>query len=351
MCGPAGPLLPTSNLHARSSGEDPWPEIEPKRGGRHHARSRHRRHRAHPDRAGQQGLAGGVPARRPRPPSSSRPCWPRCRSSTRPTVEDVILGCGQPAGEPGYNVARVAASSPACPTCPGVTVNRYCSSSLQTIRMAAHAIKAGEGDVFVAGRRRDGQPLPARRVRHAARTTPPFADAEARTTARTPAVTEPWTPPAGLPDVYIAMGQTAENVAESEKVSRQEMDEFALAVAEAGGRVPAERLLRAGDHPGDRSPTAPRSRKDDGPRPTRRSRDSPSCSRSFREGGTVTAGNACPLNDGRGGGHRHERHQGQGARHHAAGADRGQRGVGSQPRDHGPRPGRGLPPGAGAGRA
>ena len=66
------------------------------------------------------------------------------------TVEDVILGCGQPGGEAGYNVARVAALLAGLPDVPGVTVNRYCSSSLQTIRMAAHAIKAGEGDVFVA---------------------------------------------------------------------------------------------------------------------------------------------------------------------------------------------------------
>src|SRR5688572_21410320 len=67
------------------------------------------------------------------------------------TVEDVIWGCGQPGGEAGYNVARVAALLAGLADVPGVTVNRYCSSSLQTIRMAAHAIKAGEGDVFVAG--------------------------------------------------------------------------------------------------------------------------------------------------------------------------------------------------------
>ena len=69
----------------------------------------------------------------------------------RQAVEDVIWGCGQPGGESGYNVARVAALLADLPDVPGVTVNRYCSSSLQTIRMAAHAIRAGEGDVFVAG--------------------------------------------------------------------------------------------------------------------------------------------------------------------------------------------------------
>ena len=110
---------------------------------------------------------------------------------------------------------------------PGVTVNRYCSSSLQTIRMAAHAIRAGEGDVFVAA----GVETVSRYMYGAADTgphNPEFAEAEERTKVRTPAVTEAWTPPVGLPDVYIAMGQTAENVAEYEKVSRQEMDEFAL---------------------------------------------------------------------------------------------------------------------------
>src|SRR6202034_4746430 len=65
-------------------------------------------------------------------------------------VEDVLLGCGQPAGEAGYNVARVAALLAGMENVPGVTVNRYCSSSLQTIRMAAHAIRAGEGDIFIS---------------------------------------------------------------------------------------------------------------------------------------------------------------------------------------------------------
>src|SRR5580693_8725044 len=143
------------------------------------------------------------------------------------SVEDVIVGCGQPAGESGFNVARVAALLAGLPDVPGVTVNRYCSSSLQTIRMAAHAIRAGEGDVFVAA----GVETVSR-YRFGASDTGShnvaFADAEARTAARAPAVTEPWAPATGLPDVYIAMGQTAENVAESEGVTREEMDEFAL---------------------------------------------------------------------------------------------------------------------------
>src|SRR6202046_496332 len=143
-------------------------------------------------------------------------------------VEDVIMGSGQPGGEAGYNVGRVAAILAGLPDVPGVTVNRYCSSSLQTIRMAAHAIRAGEGDVFIAA----GVETVSRFMNGASDTGPHnvlFADAEGRTAERAPAVTEPWTPLTGsVPDIYIAMGQTAENVAESEKVSREERDDFAL---------------------------------------------------------------------------------------------------------------------------
>ncbi len=109
------------------------------------------------------------------------------------SVEDVILGSGQPGGEAGYNVARVAALLAGLPDVPGVTVNRYCSSSLQTIRMAAHAIRAGEGDVFVAA----GVETVSRYAFGAADTgphNPGFADAEARTAARTSASGDPWTP-------------------------------------------------------------------------------------------------------------------------------------------------------------
>ncbi|RMH70390.1 MAG: acetyl-CoA C-acyltransferase, partial [Actinomyces sp.] len=127
-------------------------------------------------------------------------------------VEDVIWGCGQPGGESGYNIGRVAAVL-ADLEVPGVTVNRYCSSSLQTIRMAAHAIKAGEGDAFIAG----GVETVSRYRNGAADTGPhneKFAEAEARTARRAQGGAEPWTPPEGLPDIYIAMGQTAENVAQ-----------------------------------------------------------------------------------------------------------------------------------------
>ncbi len=212
------------------------------------------------------------------------------------TVEDVLLGCGQPGGEAGYNVARVAALMAGLPNVPGVTVNRYCSSSLQTIRMAAHAIRSGEGDIFVAA----GVEAVSS-YRHGASDTGPhnplFAEAEARTVARTPKAGDPWTPLDGLPDVYIAMGQTAENVAEFKKVSRQEQDEFALesqlrAVASQESGFFDREIIPV------TTPDGTVVTKDDGPRPGTTLEGLAGLQPVFREGGTVTAGNACPLNDG-----------------------------------------------------
>jgi len=211
------------------------------------------------------------------------------------TIEDFIVGCGQPAGESGYNIARVAALLAGLEV-PGVTVNRYCSSSLQTIRMAAHAIRAGEGDAFVAA----GIETVSRYAYGASDTgphNPLFADAEARTAARAPAVTEPWTPPAGLPDVYIAMGQTAENVAEYEKVSRQEMDEFALLSQTRAVESQANGFFEREIIPVT-TPSGTVVTKDDGPRAGTTLEGLSQLKPVFREGGTITAGNACPLNDG-----------------------------------------------------
>ncbi|MDA8071933.1 MAG: acetyl-CoA C-acetyltransferase [Actinomycetota bacterium] len=210
-------------------------------------------------------------------------------------VEDLILGCGEPAGESGYNVARVSALLAGVDV-PGVTVNRYCSSSLQTIRMAAHAIRAGEGDVFVAA----GVETVSRYGHGTSDSgphNPAFAEAEARTAARTAAVTEPWTPPAGLPDVYIAMGQTAENVAEHEQVSRQEMDEFAALSQNRAVESQRNGFFEREIIPvtlADGTVVA----KDDGPRPGTTVEALANLKPAFREGGSVTAGNSCPLNDG-----------------------------------------------------
>jgi len=210
-------------------------------------------------------------------------------------IEDLIVGCGQPAGEAGYNVGRVAALLAGLDV-PGVTVNRYCSSSLQTVRMAAHAIRAGEGDVFVAA----GVETVSRFQYGASDVGPhnaAFAEAESRTAARTPKVTDPWTAPKGLPDVYIAMGQTAENVAEYEKVSREEMDEFAAlsqqrAVASQGNGFFEREIIPVTLEDGTVVT------KDDGPRAGTTVEGLAQLKPVFREGGTITAGNACPLNDG-----------------------------------------------------
>jgi acetyl-CoA C-acetyltransferase len=210
-------------------------------------------------------------------------------------VEDVMVGCGQPAGEAGYNVARVAALLAGIDV-PGVTVNRYCSSSLQTIRMAAHAIRAGEGDAFVAA----GVETVSRFQFGASDTgphNPAFAEAEARTAARNPKVTEPWTTSRGLPDVYIAMGQTAENVAEFENVSRSDMDEFA-----ALSQNRAVESQKNGFFEREIIPVTLEDGtvvdKDDGPRPDTTVEVLSQLKPAFREGGKVTAGNSCPLNDG-----------------------------------------------------
>src|SRR6202451_3344773 len=212
------------------------------------------------------------------------------------SVEDVIVGCGQPAGEWGFNVARVAALLAGLPDVPGVTVNRYCSSSLQTIRMAAHAIRAGEGDVFIAA----GVETVSR-YSHGASDVGPhnvdFAVAEERTKLRSPAVTEPWRPQPGLPDVYIAMGQTAENVAESEKVTREEMDEFALLSQTRAAASQENGFFEREIIPVTLADGTVVS-KDDCPRPSTTLEGLSNLKPVFREGGTVTAGNACPLNDG-----------------------------------------------------
>jgi acetyl-CoA C-acetyltransferase len=213
------------------------------------------------------------------------------------SVEDLIVGCGQPAGESGFNVARVAALLAGLPDVPGVTVNRYCSSSLQTIRMAAHAIRAGEGDVFVAAgvetvsRFASGASDIGKAVNEL------FSDAMERTAKRSERAGEPWSPQPGLPDIYIAMGQTAENVAEYESVSRLEMDEFAvrsqeLAVAHQENGFFEREIIPV------TLPDGTVVTRDDGPRAGTTLERLATLQPVFREGGSITAGNACPLNDG-----------------------------------------------------
>jgi acetyl-CoA C-acetyltransferase len=212
-------------------------------------------------------------------------------------IEDLMLGCGLPGGEQGFNMARVVSLLAGLPTVPGTTVNRYCSSSLQTIRMAAHAIRAGEGDAFVAA----GVECVSRFVKGNSDSLPDtenprFADAAARS-GRRAACGDLWTRNDGLPDVYIAMGQTAENVAGLESVSRAEQDEFALMSQRNAGRA-----LENGYYEHEITPiTLPDGTvvsHDDGPRPHTTIDALRKLKPVFRHDGTVTAGNACPLNDG-----------------------------------------------------
>ena len=213
-------------------------------------------------------------------------------------VEDIIIGCAQPAGESGYNLGRAISVLSGLPDVPGVTVNHYCASSLQAIRMSAHAIKAGEGDVFVAGGvetvsrfekgKSDGMPDTK---------NPRFADAMARSEKRAEGGGEIWNPREGLPDFYLAMGQTAENVAEYADVSREDMDAFA--------KQSQDRAVAAWERGFFNSEITPVTladgtvvSKDDCPRPGTQLEKLGSLKTVFRPDGRVTAGNACPLNDG-----------------------------------------------------
>jgi acetyl-CoA C-acetyltransferase len=211
------------------------------------------------------------------------------------TIDDVIWGCGQPAGESGVNIGRVTAVLAGLADVPGVTVNRYCSSSLQTIRMAAHAIKAGEGDVFISG----GVEAVSRYASGFADGGPPntlFADAQARTAERTNGA-DSWEPQPGLPDIYIAMGQTAENVRLKENVGRQEMDEFA-ALSQQRASANQENGYWDSEITPLTTPSGVVVSKDDGPRAGTTVEKLSELKPAFRPDGQVTAGNACPLNDG-----------------------------------------------------
>ncbi|GIH77251.1 acetyl-CoA C-acetyltransferase [Planobispora longispora] len=216
------------------------------------------------------------------------------------TIDDVMLGCGLPGGEQGFNMARVVSTLLGLDTVPGTTVTRYCSSSLQTTRMAFHAIKAGEGDVFVSA----GVEVVSRFVKGNSDSLPDtqnplFAEAQGRT-AKAAEGGQTWRDPredGALPDIYIAMGQTAENLAGIKGVSRQEQDEFGVRSQNL-----AEKALSNGFWEQDITPvTLPDGTvvsKDDGPRAGTTYEAVSQLKPVFRPDGTVTAGNCCPLNDG-----------------------------------------------------
>jgi acetyl-CoA C-acetyltransferase len=216
------------------------------------------------------------------------------------TVNDVIVGCGLPGGEQGFNIGRVVAVKLGLDDVPGTTITRYCSSSLQSTRMAFHAIKAGEGDIFISG----GVEMVSRFVKGNSDSLPDtqdpsFADAQARSAAMAEGNFH-WTDPreaGNIPDVYIAMGQTAENVAELKGISRAEQDEFGVRSQNLAEKAIANGFWEREITPVT-SPNGTLADKDDGPRPGVTVEGVSALKPVFRPDGTVTAGNCCPLNDG-----------------------------------------------------
>jgi acetyl-CoA C-acetyltransferase len=218
-------------------------------------------------------------------------------------IDDLLLGCGLPGGKQGMNLARVVAVLCGWDTVPGATVTRYCSSSLQTTRMAFHAIKAGEGDVFVSAGVESVSSMATGSsdyIPGVDLNNPVFADALARTEKRAGAGAGLWIDPrleGVLPDPYISMGQTAENVAALRTITRADQDEFA-----ARSQQRAQAAIAAGFWAKDITPVTLADgtvvSADDGPRAGTTVETLATLEPVFRPDGTVTAGNACPLNDG-----------------------------------------------------
>jgi acetyl-CoA C-acetyltransferase len=216
-------------------------------------------------------------------------------------IGDLILGCGLPGGEQGFNMARVVAVLLGHDHLPGTTVNRYCSSSLQTTRMAFHAIKAGEGDAYISA----GVECVSRFAKGSSDSWPDtknplFADAQGRTDRARSGEAGPWHDPRQdglLPDIYVAMGETAENVAQLRGISREQQDEFGVRSQNLAEKAIAngfwQREITPVTLPDGTVVTA-----DDGPRPGVTIEKVAALKPAFRPNGTVTAGNCCPLNDG-----------------------------------------------------
>ena len=216
-------------------------------------------------------------------------------------INDLMLGCGLPGGEQGFNMGRVVAIMLGYDHLPGTTLTRYCASSVQTTRMAYHAIKAGEGDAFISA----GVECVSRYAKGSSDSWPDThhpvcAEAEARPAARSGADAPVWHDPresGRVPDIYIAMGQTAENLAQIRGITRLAQDEFGVRSQNL-----AEKALADGFWQRDITPlTLPDGTvisADDGPRAGTTLEKVATLKPAFRPDGTVTAGNCCPLNDG-----------------------------------------------------
>ena len=218
------------------------------------------------------------------------------------TIEDLYLGCGLPGGESGNNMARIVTTLMGLEV-PGATTTRYCASSVQTTRMAFHAIKAGEGDIFVSAGVETVSRFAKGTSDHWPDTkNPVFAEAQERTnkTAELGNAAGAWHDPRedGLvPDVYIAMGQTAENVATLRGLDRKELDEFAVRSQNLTEKAIADGFWAREITPvtlADGTVVGA----DDGPRAGVTYDAIAGLKPVFRPDGVVTAGNCCPLNDG-----------------------------------------------------
>ncbi|BCL15729.1 acetyl-CoA C-acetyltransferase [Micromonospora sagamiensis] len=225
-------------------------------------------------------------------------------------IDDLYLGCGLPGGEQGFNMARVVATLLGLDTLPGATLTRYCASSLQTTRMAMHAIRAGEGDVFVsagvecvsryARGNSDALPPEAQALVGGGWENPRFAAAQERSVRRAAGGAEVWSDPreAGeLPDIYLAMGQTAENLAQAYDVTRADMDSFGVRSQNLAEKAIADGFWAREITPVT-TPDGTVVSTDDGPRPGVTLEGVSGLKPVFRPDGRITAGNCCPLNDG-----------------------------------------------------
>jgi acetyl-CoA C-acetyltransferase len=227
----------------------------------------------------------------------------------RNLIEDLYLGCGLPGGEQGFNMARVVATLLGLDNLPGATLTRYCASSLQTTRMAFHAIKAGEGDVFVSAGvetvsrffrgNSDGLPPDAQELVGGSWHNPAFVEAEARTTAAAEDGGV-WHDPrqdGKIPNIYLTMGYTAENLAQAYGVTREDMDEFGVRSQNLAEKAIADGFWEREITPVT-TPDGTVVSLDDGPRPGVSMEAVSQLKPVFRPDGRVTAGNCCPLNDG-----------------------------------------------------
>ncbi|MEV5212132.1 acetyl-CoA C-acetyltransferase [Micromonospora sp. NPDC053740] len=226
------------------------------------------------------------------------------------TIDDLYLGCGLPGGEQGFNMARVVSTLLGLDTVPGATLTRYCASSLQTTRMAMHAIRAGEGDVFVsagvemvsryARGSSDGLPPEAQALVGGGWENPRFGPAGERSKRRAQGGAEVWTDPreAGeLPDIYLTMGQTAENLAQVHDVTRADMDEFGVRSQNLAEKAITDGFW-AREITAVTTPDGTVVSTDDGPRAGVTLDAVAGLKPVFRPDGRITAGNCCPLNDG-----------------------------------------------------